>query len=364
MDMAFVQSHRYFSILMHNRRLQQQALSGMGLLAGLGAGVAGYAFLGEPLNIELERLTVRLNGAEGRLPARGLRILHLSDTHFQGHNWREHAKIDRIRRLTQHLDYDLLIHTGDFLHYDSGLPNVLALLDILPRPRIGAYAVFGNHDYSHYAMGKALLGMWRKYQDETQTQRRDAGARLWNLPMHMLRFGPYVRNTPVEGKRTGSNNTVHLAEALEARGFQVIQNEAIRLQRRLSASEAVDVYLAGVDDVTEGRPRLQDALEGVPVDAPTILLSHNPDILQSPRIGQVDLVLSGHTHGGQIVLPFWGPAHTQAHYLERRDVSGYLRRGRTQVYCTRGIGEGIPLRFAARPQLALITVKAAGSDET
>ena len=360
--MTLFTDNHHVTDLLRDERVRRQALNGMGLLAGLGAGVAGYAFLGEPLNIELERLTIRLNGAEGRLPARGLRILHLSDTHFQGRNWREHAKIDRIRRLTQHLGYDLLIHTGDFLHYDSGLPNVLALLDALPRPRIGAYAVFGNHDYTHYAMGKALLGMWRKYQAETRAQRQDAGAQFWNLPMHMLRFGPYVRNTPVEGKRTGSNNTVHLAEALEERGFQVIQNEAIRLQRRLSASEVIDIYLAGVDDVTEGRPRLQDALNGVPVDAPTILLSHNPDILQSPRIGQVDLVLSGHTHGGQIVLPFWGPAHTQAHYLERRDVSGYLRRGRTQVYITRGIGEGIPLRFAARPQLALITVKAGASD--
>lgn len=343
--------------LWRDRRLQRRVLDGMGLLVGLGAGVAGYAFFTEPLNVELERLTVRLNVAEGALPARGLRILHLSDTHFQGRNWRERVKIDRIRRQVQHLDYDLLIHTGDFLHYDSGLPNVLALLDALPAPRLGRFAVFGNHDYTHYDMQQALPAMWRKYQTETEARRGGRKPPLWAYPFHMLGFGPFVRNTPVEARRSGHNDATNLAAALEERGFQVLHNRAVRLQHAFGPSDELDLYVAGIDDVTEGRPRIQSALADVPHSAPTILLSHNPDVLQSTRINQVDLVLSGHTHGGQIVLPFWGPAHTQARYLERRDVAGYLRRGRTQVYITRGIGEGIPLRFAARPQFALITVR-------
>jgi len=356
--MALLTNNQHLTALLRDERLQRQVLNGVGLLAGLGAGVAGYAFVTEPLNVELERLTVRLNVTNGSLPARGLRILHLSDTHFQGINWRERVKIDRIRRQAQHLDYDLLIHTGDFLHYDSGLPNVLALLDALPEPRLGRYAVFGNHDYTHYAMQDALPSMWRKYQSEERERRGGRKISPWALPMHMARFGPFVRNTPLEAKRTGHNDSVHLAAALESRGFQVLHNRAIHLKHALGPNNIVDLYLAGIDDVTEGRPRIQSALASVPRDAPTILLSHNPDVLQSTRIGQADLVLSGHTHGGQIVLPFWGPAHTQVRYLERRDVAGYLRRGRTQVYITRGIGEGIPLRFAARPQFALITVKA------
>ena len=71
-------------------RTLQRLLGGIGILAamgvGIGAAMAGYALLHEPLNIELERLTIRLSNAAGRIPAQGLRILHLSDTHFQGQN--------------------------------------------------------------------------------------------------------------------------------------------------------------------------------------------------------------------------------------------------------------------------------------
>jgi hypothetical protein len=97
-------------------------------------------------------------------------------------------------------------------------------------------------------------------------------------------------------------------------------------------------------------------LRDVQIGAPVVLLSHNPDILASPQIDRVDLVLAGHTHGGQIRLPLWGPAHTQTEHLARAEVSGYFQRGRTHVYITRGVGEGIPLRFGAGPQIALITV--------
>jgi predicted MPP superfamily phosphohydrolase len=70
------------------------------------------------------------------------------------------------------------------------------------------------------------------------------------------------------------------------------------------------------------------------------------------------LILAGHTHGGQIVLPWLGAAHTHSEHLHRREAAGYLWRDQTQVYISRGIGEGIPIRFGARPQIALITVLA------
>lgn len=326
--------------------------------SGIGLSLAAYSYFLEPLNIQLERFTVRLGNAHGRIPPEGLRILHLSDTHFQGRDWREHAKIARIQRLVSHLDFDLIVHTGDFLHYDSGLDNVAKFLDILPRPRFGSFAVLGNHDYTRYAMGEAVLNMWRTYQQET---RRRANGRLvspFGMPKHLIDFGRYVRNTPVEGRRTGSNDIDRLTAVLTDRGVQVLHNRSIHLCHCPDRERELDLYICGVDDVGEGRPYIHHALDDVPTDAPTILLSHNPDIIQSPRIGQVDLVLSGHTHGGQIVLPFWGPAHTQVEFIARENVSGFFSHAGAQVYITRGLGEGIPFRFGARPQLALITVTA------
>ena len=323
--------------------------------AGIGLGMAGYSIFYEPLNIELERLTIQLPHANGRVPAQGLRILHLSDTHFQGKARREQAKIERIRRLVAGLQCDLIVHTGDFWHFDHGLDNVKTLLDVLPQPRLGSYAVLGNHDYTHYAMGEAIPSMWNAYQHLPGQRRGRAVA--YPAATTPVGFGRFVRNTPVEVRRTGSNDTDRLTAALEDRGIQVLHNRSTHLGRNEGPLLRWNRSLScGVDDVVEGRPYIHHALENVPPDAPTILLSHNPDILQSPRIGQVDLVLSGHTHGGQIVLPFWGPAHTQVEFVTREHVSGYFRHENTHVYITRGLGEGIPLRFGARPQLALITV--------
>ena len=326
------------------------ALSAFGALAGAGLAALAYAYFYEPFHLGLERLTVRIPGAAGRLPAAGLRILHLTDSHFQARARREKKKIEKVRRLTAGLEYDILVHTGDLIHRDAGMENALALLDVVPPPKLGAFAVLGNHDYTHYAMGQAVPRMWRTF-DQQERKRRN-GKRS---PIHLLKYIWYVRNTPLDGKRTGQNDATLLTERLAARGVEVLHNRSVHLLR---PELGLDIHLAGVDDVIEGRPHLHHALDGVAAGAPVILLSHNPDIVDSPQLDRVHLVIAGHTHGGQIVAPLWGPAHTQVEHLARREVSGFFRRGNTQVYVSRGIGEGIPLRFGARPQITLITVAA------
>ncbi len=339
---------------LQNHKTLRQVIGGAGLLAGVGAGIAGYAIFREPLRVQMDHLTITLPNGHGYLPKAGLRILHLSDTHFRGENWREQAKIDCILRACARLDYDLLIHTGDFLHYDSGLPNVLALLDSLPRPRLGAYAVFGNHDYTTYSHKDMLKRAWARFYglDPRATKPLSPVDRV----RLVMRFWFHFFNAPLDLKRTGHNDIAALEEALAQRNIQTLHNRGVRLCHRPQQPDGVDIYLAGVDDCTEGMPELQQALCDIPQDAPTILLSHNPDIIQEPEIDQVDLVLAGHTHGGQVVLPWVGAAHTQSTSLRRSEVSGYLQRGRTQVYITRGIGEGIPIRLGAAPQITLLTV--------
>jgi hypothetical protein len=325
-------------------------LAATGALAGAGLAALAYAYFYEPFHLELERLTVPIPDAAGRLPADGLRILHLTDSHFQGLAWREKKKIAEVRRLTAGLEYDLLAHTGDLVHRDAGVENALALLDVVPPPRLGAYAVLGNHDYTHYAMEEALPRMWRTFDAEERKRRN--GKRS---PLHLFKYIWYVRNTPLDGRRTGKNDVELLTNRLARRGVNVLHNRSVHL---VHPATGLDIHLAGVDDVTEGRPQLHHALDGIASGEPVILLSHNPDIVDSPQLDRVQLVIAGHTHGGQIVAPLWGPAHTQVEHLARREVSGFFRRGRTQVYVSRGIGEGIPLRFGARPQITLITVVA------
>lgn len=344
----------------------KQLLAGAGLMtgltAGIGAAMAGYAFWLEPLDVRMETLTIRMPQARHRLPPHGLRILHLSDFHFQGKEWREQGKIERVRQLTQGLAYDLLVHTGDFLHYDSGMDNVLALFHALPRPRVGAFAVLGNHDYATYNMRKALPYTWRNFLARESRYRR-----VRPLPLRhsrrsrveqYLRFGLYLFFNRVDGERTGGNDVARLRYELERQGIQCLQNRSIHLNG--DSGVPVDLYLAGIDDLFEGRPNLAATLRHVPDDALLIMLSHNPDILLAEAARRADLLLAGHTHGGQIVLPLLGAAHTQSDFLSRKEASGYSQRGKTHIYINRGLGEGIPLRFGAPPQITLITVAGSG----
>ncbi|MEX1018624.1 MAG: metallophosphoesterase [Litorilinea sp.] len=344
--------------------IPQWAWDALLLGAGAGAGIAGYALFHEPLNLRLEHVDIYLDVEPGQLPPQGLTILQLSDTHFRGADWREQPKIRQIHELCRTLDYDLLVHTGDFLHYDSGLPNVVKLLDGLPKPRLGSYAVLGNHDYMTYSYNEIMTRSWTAYQADSRRARRRALPRLkfglWGWMGLFVRFGYYFFNAPLALKRSGANNIAKLEAALARHDIQMLYNRAVHLRAPVcpesdSCSE-LDVWLAGVDDLTEGSPNLDTALDGVPANAPVVLLAHNPGILLEPGSQRADVILSGHTHGGQIVLPFVGAAHTQTTQLRRNHVSGHLRRGNTHIYITRGIGEGIPIRFAAPPQIALITL--------
>ena len=326
-----------------------------GLGAGLGAVLAGYAYLHEPFAIRLDQLRLRMPNSQGRLPAAGLRLLHLSDFHFRGADQRERLKIERVRKITANLEYDLLIHTGDFLHYNAGMENVLALMDILPKPRLGAFGVLGNHDYAVYNMSKAVGYTWGNFVAKESRlaegppptrplTRREATRRYLRFALHLL-------HNRIDGEPTGTNDVPRLHYELERRGMQMLHNRSVRL-----VGDQFDITLAGVDDLQEGHPDLAAAFAGVDDSAPLLLLSHNPDILQARAAHRADLVLAGHTHGGQIVLPFLGAAHTQSDMLRRAEASGYLRIVDTQIYINRGLGEGIPLRFGAPPHISLITL--------
>jgi len=337
--------------------------AGLGAVAGLGAALGGYAFLYEPFDVRTERLAVRLLRDRAGVPREGLNILHLSDTHFRGADRREHAKIEQVRRATAGEEIDLLIHTGDFLHRDSGLDNVLALFDSIPKPRLGAYAVTGNHDHVFYNMRSAPQYSWRLFRAREAKNGGGNGALNSSEKVKfsgeglgdLYRFGRYLLSNRFDGEPAGENDIGRLRRALEERGMQFLDNRAVQLGE-------TGVYLVGIEDLMEGQPDLDGSLAGVPQDAPMVLLSHNPDIIEAAAAGRADLILAGHTHGGQIVLPLIGPTYTQTEQLSRGEASGYSRRGKTQVYVHRGLGEGVPVRFGAPPHVTFIRLLPARRD--
>lgn len=138
---------------------------------------------------------------------------------------------------------------------------------------------------------------------------------------------------------------------------QFYQNSGVHLLVNANAELRPNVWLIGLDDPSSGFVRLDRALAGVPADAYKIAAFHAPGYFDHIA-GQVNLVLAGHTHGGQVripfVHPFWLPEDSGSY------LSGWYAKDGSQMYVNRGIGwTGLPIRFLCRPEVAIITVQPA-----
>lgn len=140
-------------------------------------------------------------------------------------------------------------------------------------------------------------------------------------------------------------------DALSKKGIHVLMNKHMPLYRKRQ-----HLFIAGIGDLWAGDVNLTAALRGMD-EKPKILLSHNPDIIKSLKFSDIDLVLAGHTHGGQICIPFYGPPVTSSKFCIRY-ASGLFREGKTVMYVNKGIGTScLPVRFHARPEITLFTLR-------
>jgi len=116
-----------------------------------------------------------------------------------------------------------------------------------------------------------------------------------------------------------------------------------------------DIWIAGLDDPASGKPDLAKALEGAPAAAFKLVLLHSPDFFQEVG-GHCDLALAGHTHGGQVVLPAFGPVWLPQG--GKRYLRGWFTLNRSHLFVNRGIGTSVlPVRLRARPELAIINLR-------
>ena len=139
-----------------------------------------------------------------------------------------------------------------------------------------------------------------------------------------------------------------VAGALRADGIKVLVNKGHR--------PVPGLYIAGSDDWWTGHPDVDKAFQGQRPDEAGILLAHHPKSAETIPTKPV-LVLSGHTHGGQICVPFvprnWLPGLLGSHYID-----GWYRNGRNLMYVNRGIGTtGPPVRFYCRPEITVYTLR-------
>lgn len=141
-----------------------------------------------------------------------------------------------------------------------------------------------------------------------------------------------------------------VARALEANGVRVLRNQAERVE--LAAG---GLWVAGLDDAWTGRDDAARALGGVDRTAPLVVLSHVPDPFAALP-PEAALTVAGHTHGGQVCLPGWGPLRTGSR-LPRRQAHGLSEAHGRHLYVSGGVGTtALPIRFARPPEIALLTL--------
>lgn len=224
----------------------------------------------------------------------GFRITQLTDIH--------HSRIlgiDEVRRvvnLAQQTRPDMFVLTGDYsTSYRRYIEPCAEALSGLSAPE-GVWAVLGNHDH---------------YTDPELTTR-----------------------------------------ALQRRHIAVLNNANTTLRRGSD-----EIQLSGIDDWTWNGTDWVKAFAGLKTKTPTILLSHQPRVLDFEQTKDVSLILSGHTHGGQLNFPLLG-APARLFTTDLRYARGLFRRGETQLYVSTGTGViGLPLRLGVRPEIAVLRLR-------
>jgi predicted MPP superfamily phosphohydrolase len=163
----------------------------------------------------------------------------------------------------------------------------------------------------------------------------------------MARLRPHLRS-PVYGV-LGNHDTIRMAPALEDMGIRMLLNESAVLERGGAA-----IHLAGIDDPHYYRAdNLEKATDGIPDDAFSILLSHSPEMYRHAAYANFDVMLSGHTHGGQICLPGRIPLILNAK-APRSLCKGYWRYNHLQGYTSAGSGVSIvDVRLNCPPEITL-----------
>src|SRR5262249_54487832 len=131
-----------------------------------------------------------------------------------------------------------------------------------------------------------------------------------------------------------------------------------RNETQVLARGGHQLYLTGVEDLWSRVCDLDRALEGLSPSVPRVVLAHNPRTIEHLRGRRCDLMLSGHTHGGQVNLP--GVGRLALGPRARRFAAGLYHVDNTTLYVNKGIGFGLRIRFGVRPEVTVLTLTPRG----
>ncbi|HLR80154.1 MAG TPA: metallophosphoesterase [Bacillota bacterium] len=284
---------------MNRRTFIKRSIGSLLALLGLSGGTYYYAREIEPwlLDIKQEQLS------SDKIPEafNDFKIVQFSDTHI-GY----HYTIEQFSELVDTINAqnpDLILFTGDLVdepHTYKWDQDIIEILQHL-QAKHGKYWIYGNHDHGGY--GTDIV-----------------------------------------------KNVMDQAE------FTLLQNKHTTIE-----IDNQHIVLAGIDDVMLGKPNLEETLTNANPNLYTLLLAHEPDYADNTVHFPVDIQLSGHSHGGQVRLPFIGHLYTPLYAHKYVQGKHTFQDGKLILFVNRGIGTTrLPYRFLCKPEIHSFTLKAEG----
>ncbi|MFB3879924.1 MAG: metallophosphoesterase [Armatimonadota bacterium] len=168
-------------------------------------------------------------------------------------------------------------------------------------------------------------------------------------------MSPQGARLAVLGNHDQSLGAARSKAELTARGYRVLDNEG-----QLVRAGGGKLWVAGITNGYKKPGDIGRALEGAPNDTFILLLAHSPDVVLEPLAQRADLILSGHTHGGQVILPLTGPMAVSSR-VGPRYAAGLHTIGVAKLFVTRGLGEVVtPFRILCEPEIAMLELRRAG----
>lgn len=277
--------------------LKKAAVTLLGII-GLGTGGLFYSNQIEPSMLTVSRIQIR----HRLIPKsfEGKKIVQFSDTHLGFHY--NLSQLKKVISKINSLQPDLIFFTGDLMDAPNQYAErdkIIPLLTALHAP-LGKYCIYGNHDHGGY------------------------GSDLYK-------------------------------KIMEASGFSLLLNEAAPVRLK----DGSGIYIAGIDDAMLGRPDIQAAQKNIPENMFTLLLSHAPDLADVATHFPIHWQLSGHSHGGQVKIPFLGALVIPPFAKKYPEgLYSFENQHRLKLYVNRGLGTTrLPFRFMAEPEITVFTLK-------
>ncbi len=277
-------------------------LGGSAFIVGLSGSTYYYANAIEPFWLHIQRETIQSDLIPKAF--NDFKIIQFSDTHI-GFHYHLAAFKELVQQINA-LSPDLIVFTGDLVDDPDSFNWSNDLTDALQQLQApsGKYWVYGNHDHGGY--GTDIV---KRVMSDAQ--------------------------------------------------FTLLQNEHTVINQQDES-----FILAGVDDMILGNPNLMQALQGSNSENFTVLLAHEPDFAENVKDSSVHVQLSGHSHGGQIRLPFIGHLYTPIYAKKYIHGTYHFPNDHFSLYVNKGVGTTrMPFRFFCRPEIHVFTLKSGKTQE-